>query len=124
MKLVSRLQNNTILYRIRKRRWAALSSFVLALSFALLLCYLMGQIYPEVKLFSKVLSYIGFKHNEQYIFYSGAPGGAYYAIGQAVQGTFDDGDSVTNQTTTGGSENARRIPVTGDAFGLAQQEMI
>src|SRR5260221_3015383 len=115
----------TILYRIRRYPGAALISLGLALVMAFLLCYLAGRVYPDFQLFNNLSSKIGMAHDEQYNFYSGEDGGTYYRIGEAIEGPFqDDGDVIHNCRTGGGYDNAMKVTIEGNSFGLIQQEMM
>jgi TRAP-type uncharacterized transport system substrate-binding protein len=116
---------DTLWYRIKRYPVAALISLGLALIMTILLCYLVGRIFPDFKLFNDLSSKIGIAHDIQYSFYSGEKGGAYYAIGEAIEGRFeDDGDSIKNYGTAGGYDNAMKVTIEGNSFGLIQQEMI
>lgn len=115
----------TLWYRIRRYPGAALISLGLALIMAFLLCYLVGRIYPDFKLFNNLFAKLGAAHNEQYNFYSGEDSGTYYKIGKAIEGRFqDDGDMIHNCKTGGGYDNAMKVTIEGNSFGLIQQEMM
>jgi TRAP-type uncharacterized transport system substrate-binding protein len=115
----------TICYRMCRYPLAAFFSFVVVCLLTLLLTYMVGKIFPDVKLTDKIFSHLGFEHDASYNFYTGPEGGSYYAIGKAVEGKFqEDGDMINNCETGGGSENAMRLTTERNAFGLIQEDMI
>src|SRR6266403_300628 len=115
----------TLWYRIKRYPGAALISLGLALIMAFLLCYLAGRLYPDFQLFNNLSSKIGMAHDEQYNFYSGEDSGTYFKIGEAIAGRFpDDGDLIQNCKTGGGYDNAMKVTIEGNSFGLIQQEMM
>jgi TRAP-type uncharacterized transport system substrate-binding protein len=127
MKLVSALTNQLGLvgYRIKKYPGSAILSFVFTIAVTCIVYYFINKTYPEFKPLDNWLSYIGKKHDAPYTFYSGKPGGTYYAIGNIIQGKFkDDGDSISNDSTSGGYENLMKVTVEGNAFGIMQEELI
>ena len=115
---------NTIWYRLIRYPQATALSIGLVAILACLFCYYLGKLYPNFKLFDKLSSQLGVKHNKKYNFYTSQPGGAYYAIGEAVNGKFSDGDSVKNCPTSGGCENALKLTIEENSFGLIQEEII
>ncbi len=115
----------TLWYRIKRYPGAALISLGLALLMAVLLCYVTGRLYPDFKLFNTIYSKIFSSHDVQYNFYSGEKGGTYYRIGEVIKGHFDDdGDAIRNCATGGGYDNAMKVTIEGNSFGLIQQEML
>jgi len=115
---------NTLWYRLKRYPKATLLSFAIVVVFTILLCYYFGKLYPEFMLYDKLTSQIGFKHNKKYSFYSGQPGGVYNTIGNWAGGIFDDGDTVINVSTPGGTENAMKITIDKNSFALVQEEII
>ena len=115
---------NTLWYRLKRYPKATLLSMAIVIVFTILLCYYFGRLYPEYMLYDKLTSEIGFKHNKKYSFYSGQPGGAYHTIGDCAGGVFDDGDTIINVHTQGGSENAMNITIDKNSFALVQEEII
>src|SRR5215831_8911567 len=112
-------------HRIKKYPGAFFSSIVLTIFVSLFIFYFIGQTYPDLKIFDKLLAKAGFKHDMQYTFYSGPPGGMYGTIGKVIDNTrLEDGDIIKNQTSQGGYYNAGKISVEGNIFGLVQQDMI
>lgn len=115
---------NTLWYRLKRYpKTTFLSLFIVAV-FVLLLCYFFGKLYPEFMLYDKLSSEAGFKHNKKYNFYSGQPGGVYNTIGNWVSGSFDDGDTIINIATSGGSENAMKTTIDKNSFALIQEEIL
>jgi len=117
-------KTNTIWYRLRRYPQATALSIGLVVILACLFSYYLGKLYPDFKLIDKLSSLFGVKHNKKYNFYTARPGSAYYAIGHAVEGKFPDGDSVINRETSGGSENALKLTIEENSFGLIQEEII
>jgi len=115
----------TFWYRVKRYPRAALFSVILVLFLSFTFSYFLGKVYPEFKLADKFLSFLGIHRVEQYNFYTGQPNGAYWAIGEAVEGRFkEDGDSIHNCVTSGGSENAMKLTTELNSFGFIQEEMI
>ncbi len=117
-------KTNTLWYRLKRYPRISLLSFVMVLLFVLLLFYYFGKIYPEFMLFDKLSSYAGFSHNQKYNFYSGQTGGDYNTIGNWVSGIYEDGDTVVNTVTSGGSENAMKTTMNKNSFALIQEEIL
>ena len=120
-----RKKTNTFWYRFSRYPRTTALSFGLVLILALLFCYLLGVLYPQFNLFANLAYRLGIQHSKKYNFYTGASTGAYYAVGKAVNGKFgSNGDSVINQKTSGGSENAMKLTIEKNSFGLIQEELI
>lgn len=115
---------NTFIYRFCHYPKTMLLTLLLVSGLVLLFYYYFGVLYPEFKLFDTLASQAGFQHNKKYNFYSGAPKGVYYTIGNALNGPLDDGDSIFNRKTLGGSENAMKLTIEKNSFGLIQEEIM
>ena len=115
----------TFWYRVKKYPRAAIFSVLLVFFIAFAFSFFLGKVYPEFKLADKLLSFLGFQHNENFNFYTGQPNGAYWAIGEAVeQSSSRDKHFIHNHATSGGSENAMRLTTELNSFGFIQEEMI
>src|SRR5687767_4183634 len=115
-RLKRRKKTNTIRYRLSRYPGTTALSIGLVLILASFLCYLLGMLYPQFKLFDGV---------SKYNFFSGQPGGAYYSIGNAINGKFgNEGHSIINRRTSGGSENGMKLTFEKKSFGLIQEELI
>ncbi len=120
-----REKSRIIWYRLRRYPDATALSVLLVVIFAWLFSYFIGTIYPNFRLFEKLSSLVGLDRNMNYNFYTAKPGGAYYAIGEAVNGkSADDGDEIKNCETSGGSENAMKLTTEKNSFGLIQEEIL
>src|SRR5882724_8578574 len=121
--------SSLICYRIKKHKKAAALSIVFAIFFSCILYYFAGKAYPDFKPFDKmlnnILSLFGEKHNQRYTFYSGEPGSAYYQIGEGIDiARFSDGDSIKNQSSDGGYDNALKVSKDDKAFALVPKLVI
>jgi len=106
----------TLWYRLKRYPRITALSLGLVLILAAIFCYYLGLLYPQFKLFDGVT---------KYNFFSGQPGGAYYSIGNAINGMFgNEGDSIINRRTSGGSENGMKLTFEKESFGLIQEELI
>ena len=116
---------NTIGYRLRRYPRTTALSIALVLILTSLFCYFLGMLYPQFRLFSNLSNRLSARENKKYQFYTGRPIGAYYSIGNTVHGIFGDrGDSICNKPTSGGYENAMKLTIEKNAFGLIQEELI
>ncbi|MBC7827346.1 MAG: hypothetical protein H7122_06350 [Chitinophagaceae bacterium] len=111
----------TIWYRLKRYPQAAIMSLFLVIAFTYLVCYGLNKIYPDLNLLDKVFP----GKSVRYHFYSGFQGGTYYTIGDAIKGPFaNEGDSLVNCSTKGGYENAMKVIIQKNSFGLIQEEII
>ena len=100
-------------------------SIILLAVLTIVVSYLVGRVFPQYKVTDKLFAWAHIKPKAEYNFYTGPKGGAYYAIGEAVNRGFrKEGDCVINMQTTGGSENAMKLTTEKNAFGFIQEEMI
>ena len=114
-------KESTVLYRLNRYPLTAIMTVGIVIIFIFLLYYCLGKIYPDLKLFDNLLP----KKAIKYHFYTGYPAGTYHTIGKNVEGEFTrNGDSIINDTTKGGYENAMKVIIQKNSFGLIQEEMI
>ncbi len=137
-------QKNTIVgvawYRMLRHPMVSFFSFFLTIFFSILLCYVVGQIYPDFKLYyQKLLPEWFSEHGAEYNFYSGENKGVYGSIGRVITsdvckrnkdgtvcgiGILKDKDVLKNHPTAGGYENFTKVTAEGNSFGLVQQAVI
>jgi len=120
-----RKKTYTLWYRLKRYPRITVLSFGLVLILTTIFCYYLGLLYPQFKVFDGLSSWMGVHQSKKYNFYTGRPGGAYYAIGSAINGRLPGGkDSVVNCPTPGGSDNAMKLTIEKNSFGLIQEEII
>lgn len=115
-----------IWYRIKRHKGATILSIMLALFFTYLLYYFVGRAYPDFRPFGKLFGKVSSQmHDQHYTFYSGEPGSVYNLIGQGVDvSSFKDGDSITNQPTEGGYDNAFKVSKDENSFAIVPKVVI
>lgn len=131
-----------IYYRIKRHFTATLFSVIFAFMLVAVLCFLIGEIYPDFRSYCKKLPfYPGNDMPAKYNFYSGEDSGVYSAIGKLVTsnkvmtekdgasmrgtiGLFRNHDTLINCPTGGGFDNFLKVTTHKNSFGLVQEAVL